>query len=238
MKSERPERYRDVLTTMTSEEKAELWAETWAIEWVECAGSVERFAMHCKTKDEHASGTFSIRAFPSRAEKPYLWGAVMDPLRSEKLLLIEKSRQVMATWACCLDTLWMCKFQKNRLCFVQSKKEEDAANLVYNKEPQIARMSFIEANLPAELRSIEFDRDCSYGQMWIPEMGSKIWAIPEGGEKIRSYTASRVFSDEFAHQPSAHEAWKAAKPTVTGGGQFVGVSSASAGAYMAELLRK
>jgi hypothetical protein len=222
---------------MTYEQRQQLHAQVWAVEWLLCSQSLERFALHVKTRDEHGDGSFSVKAFPTREEKPGIWVA-LDLMQHESLLAIEKSRQLMVTWTACLYILWSCKFKKNRLCMCQGKKEEDACNLVYNREPAAARISFMELNLPPELRSVNFDRDCSYGQIWFSDTASKIWAIPEGGEKIRSYTVSILFSDEFAHQPSAREAWKAAKATIDGGGQVILVSSAAASAFMEELIRR
>jgi hypothetical protein len=178
-------------------------------------------------------GDESIRPFPTREEKIYLWN-VLDTFLSEPLILIEKSRQLMITWACCIYALWLAKYQKNRMIFIQSRKEENAANLVYNAEPNQARISFLEWNLPSEMRSKVIP---SYGKLIFTETGSTIWGIPEGGDQIRSYVPSLVVSDEAAFQPEFEGAWKAAKPCVDGGGQFIAVSTARNGAYMKDLLK-
>jgi phage FluMu gp28-like protein len=199
-----------------------------------CAEDIEFFAAYVKTKDEHGFGELSTRKFPTRAEKAYVW-EVIDTIRSEKLLAIEKSRQLMVTWIACLYCLWVAKFQSNRLIFIQSKKEEDAANLVFNSEWTSARISFIEYNLPEFLQS-----DCSYAyaKLGFKDNGSRIWGIPEGGDQIRSYTASLIVSDEAAFQPEFQNAWKAANPSIKGGGQIIVVSSARSGSYMQQLIRR
>ena len=140
----------------------------------------------------------------------------------------------MLTWLCCLYCLWVAKYQKNRLIFIQSKKEENAANLVYNAEPNQARISFLETHLPKEMQS---DVIWSYGKAIFKETGSTIQGIPEGGDQIRSYTPSLVFSDESAFQPEFEQAITAVKPCIDGGGQFIGVSTANNGSYMKELIR-
>jgi hypothetical protein len=242
----------------TREEKRdrEQFAEIfWAVEWVECSKSLERFASHCKTKDEHAGNKGfngngesetddiwqmlkkkedeTVRYFPLRSEKPHIW-YVLDVLQKESLVCIEKSRQMQVTWALCLYVLWQCKFHPNRLWFIQSKKEEDSANLVYNKEPDVARISFIENHLPDELRSVDFTKQTSYGMIYFPN-GSKVWGVPEGGGILRSYVASGIFSDEFAFQPEAEQAFSAALPTVKGGGQLIVCSTPWTGAFMQQL---
>lgn len=140
----------------------------------------------------------------------------------------------MVTWAMCLYCLWMAKFQKNRIIFVQSKKELDAANLVYNQEEASARISFMESKLPEMLRS---EVQWFFGK-GIFDSGSWIWGIPEGGDQIRGYSVSLLFSDEFAFQPEAENAWKAASASAKRGGKVVLVSTANNAAYMKTLIEK
>jgi hypothetical protein len=205
-----------------------------AVQRSKCAEDIEYFAQFVVTKDEHAQGEGSVRPFPTREQKPYIWD-ILDTINAEQLVAIEKSRQLMVTWLVCLYALWVAKFQSNRLIFIQSKKEEDASNLVFNSEWSAARISFMESNLPETLRS-----DCSsaYGKLLFRDTGSRIWGIPEGGDQIRSYTASLIYSDEAAFQPEFEAAWKAANPSVKGGGKMIIVSSARSGAYMKQLLRR
>lgn len=217
---------------LPKEKRIELSDLSWLVTIWDCEQSIEAFAKYVFTKDEHADGSESVKPFPTREEKPYLWEFI-DTVLAEPILLCEKSRQLMITWSMCLILLWVCKFQQNRLCFVQSKKEEDAANLVYNSEPSIARVSFMEWNLPLPLRS---EVTASYAKLRF-DTGSLLWGIPEGGDQIRSYTASWIFDDEFAFQPEAEAAYKAARPMLSGGGHFVAVSSARAGAYMVKMLK-
>ncbi len=202
--------------------------------WLECAENPENFAKYVVTKDEHAYGESSVRRFPSREEKPYVW-ELIDWFRKEQLIAIEKSRQVFVTWTAAFYVLWVAKFQKNRLIFWQSKKEEDAANVVFNSEWPTGRISFMESNLPDELRS---ECAASYGKLLFRDTGSRIWGIPEGGDQIRSYTASLIVSDEAAFQPEFEAAWKAANPSIKGGGQMIVLSSARNGAYMKRLISR
>ena len=144
--------------------------------------------------------------------------------------MVEKSRQVMATWLCCAYLLWRAKFRDHQLLLVQSKKEEDAANLVFNGEAWVSRISFMETNLPQHLRTVRFPKGASYAQLRF-ENGSRIWGIPEGGDIIRSNTASVIFSDEAAFQPEFGNAFTAALPAIKGGGSYVAISSAEPGSF-------
>jgi hypothetical protein len=148
------------------------------------------------------------------------------------ILFLEKSRQIMATWLVCAYLLWRARRTPHQLLLVQSRKEEDAANLVYAKEPQVARMSFMELHLPTHLRSVTFPTGGAYGHLYF-DNGSHVWGIPEGGHVIRSNTPSVVFADEAAFQPEFGESYTAALPCVKGGGTYLAVSSANPGEFEA-----
>ena len=156
--------------------------------------------------------------------------AALQTIRDAGMLFIEKSRQVMATWVCCAYLLWRAKTQPHQLILVQSKREEDAANLVYAKEAWQARISFMETHLPFHLRTAKFPKAGAYAQLAFPN-GSRIWGIPEGGDIVRSNTASVIMADEAAFQPAFGDAYTAALPAIHGGGSFIAISSAEQGAF-------
>jgi hypothetical protein len=160
--------------------------------------------------------------------------AWLTAMSTSGLFFCEKSRQVMVTWLCCAFLLWLAKYHPHQLCLVQSKREDDAAALVFTKDPFFGRISFMETHLPQALRTLVFPKAGAYGHLYFPN-GSHVWAIPEGGDIIRSQTPSIVFSDEAAFQPEFGQAITAALPAIKGGGAFVGVSSAEPGAF-AELV--
>ncbi len=139
-----------------------------------------------------------------------------------------------ATWVVCAYLLWRSKFGAHQLILVQSKREDDAANLVFNNEPHVARMSFMETRLPLHLRSLSFPKNATYSHLYFPN-GSHVWGIPEGGDIVRSNTPSIIFSDEAAFQPAFGSSYTASMPCVTNGGQYIAVSSAEQGEF-AELV--
>lgn len=149
---------------------------------------------------------------------------------NSSVIFIEKSRHVFATWLVLIYLLWRAKFMPHQLLIVQSKREDDAANLVFNKETHIGRMSFLETHLPPHLRTMDFPKAGSYCHLFIPN-GSHVWAIPEGGDIIRSNNPSVIFSDEAAFQAEFGNAYTAAIPAIKGGGQLVAVSSANPGEF-------
>lgn len=147
------------------------------------------------------------------------------------IYFIEKSRHVMATWLTCAYLLWRARAYPHQLILVQSKREEDVAALVYDKEPDQARISFLEWALPEELRLAKLPAAAKYCHLYFPN-GSHIWGIPEGGHIIRSHNPSVLFSDEAAFQPEFGKAYTAALPAITHGGQLIVVSSAEPSEFM------
>lgn len=146
------------------------------------------------------------------------------------ILFIEKSRHVMCTWITCAYLLWRARAFPYQLIMAQSKREEDAAALVYDKEPGQGRVSFLEQGLPPHLRMCEQPKNGKYCHLYFSN-GSHIWAIPEGGAIIRSHNPSVIFSDEAAFQPEFGNAYTAALPAITHGGQLIVVSSAYPGEF-------
>lgn len=182
------------------------------------------------TKDEHDEVN-PVKLFPAKPHITYLLDMFHKKVKS--IIFIAKSRQIMLTWLCCSFALWLAKAFPHRLIFLQSKKEEDAANLVFNggrsgKNWDNARISFIEKRLPFWLQ--DPDIEPSYGKLLFPN-GSKIWGVPEGGDMIRSYTPSLVISDEAAFQPEFGSAYTAMLPIAKHGGMLVAISSANPGVF-------
>ena len=154
----------------------------------------------------------------------------LSALWKSGIIAVEKSRQMMCTWLVCGYLLWRAKYYAHQLILVQSKREDDAASLVFTKEPWVGRISFMESHLPKHLKSCSFPKAGAFAHLYFPN-GSHIWAIPEGSDIIRSNAASVWFCDEAAFQPEFGGAYTAAMPAIKGGGQAIMVSSAEPGEY-------
>lgn len=177
----------------------------------DCDFFVSRF---CFSLDEHDKEN-PVKRFPDKA---YVHG-LCELFVAEPLLLVEKSRQMLVTWTMVACHLWDAMFHQGRRIFFQSKKELDANNLV-------DRAKFIYDHLPEEMKQkYPAKEPRAYLKLEFPHQLSIIQGVPQGGDVLRQYTASRIFSDEFAFQDKAYDAYIASKPTFTGGGSFVGVSS-------------
>ncbi len=171
------------------------------------------------TLDEHDKET-PVKKFPGHM--PYIYD-LAELFLTEPLLLVEKSRQMRVTWTMVACHLWDAQFHQGRRIFFQSKKEADAneivnrAKFIYEHYPEpVKRLihTHYPANTPMAYLKLEFGKQKSI-----------IQGTPQGANVLRQFTASRIFSDEMAFQDKAEEAFIAAKPTLVGGGSFIGVSS-------------
>lgn len=168
----------------------------------------------CYTLDPHDQNQ-PIKLFPKYDYIQYLCSQFKD----HSLLLIEKSRQMVVTWTFVALCLWETMFNKGKLTFFQSKKEEDAnalvdrAKFIYNHLPE-----FFKNQYPAK-------EPFTYMKLDFPTQFSSIRATPQGPDQIRMHTSSIIFADELAFMEEAASSYAAAKPTIDGGGKFVGVST-------------
>lgn len=176
-----------------------------------------------KTKDEKDHG--KIKPFPT--DKKYLF-EVGEKMVTEPLLLIPKSRQMMISWLAVVLCVWELYTLPYQLILWQSKNEEDANKMVFDKDNErVARASFVISELPAWL----FPRPKYTSGNIICPNGSRMRGVQQGPNVIRSESPSRVVSDEMAFQEDAADAYMAARPSLQGGGKFLGISSANIGFF-------
>lgn len=210
--------------------------EARALEYAMCAQDPEFFIFndqqYVKTKDEHDI-EHPVKALPGTEYERYL----IKKIHKHSIICIPKSRQLRVTWLMCSYILWDFLFRPFRLNIVQSKKEDDAANLVFVKQWDTARISFMLRRVPSWLK-IYNGKPLKFSGSFckiLATNGSQIWGIPQGGDVVRSNTASILFDDEAAFQPEFEDAYTAAQPMVKGGGKHIIVSSADP-SYMEQLI--
>jgi hypothetical protein len=152
---------------------------------------------------------------------------------------ISKSRQLMVSWVACAYALWTARFKAHRRVMMQSKKAEDAWQLVYWKHWNTSRCSFMEMSLPPFMRILDGKRGAigTRGQINYPH-GSVIMGIPEGGHQFRSYVASLVIMDEVCFMPEFEDSYRAAIAMAKGGGRIIMITTAQNGSYYAKLVEE
>lgn len=164
------------------------------------------------TQDEHDENA-PIKKLP---DKTYLYD-LAHLFQTENKILVEKSRQMMVTWLACAYALWEA-LKDGRRIFIQSKKEKDANAL-------LDRVKLIYDHLPEYFRAAFPTDPPAYCKMSWGKRNTIIEAIPQGADVLRQYTASLIISDEMAFQEKAEDAYSSARPTLIGGGKFIGISS-------------
>ena len=201
------------------------------------------FLKYVRTKDEHDPAS-PVKMFPV---KEYNIWAFTHMLACEKLL-IPKSRQIMVSWMLAAYACWFVRTQPHCLVIVQSKKAEDANDLVSmgKDNPCAGRVDFIEQHLPSWLRDpfiasgqgnkvgqmIYSPRERSEEGVRIPWYGSRIMAVPQGADQVRGKTVSLFVSDESAFQEEFKNAVIALLPALmspTSSTRFISASSVNGG---------
>ncbi len=149
---------------------------------------------------------------------------------------------MMMSWLFTTLYLWDTQFHHGKLTFFQSKKADDAddlvkrAKFVYDHEPRFLKR-YLEGGVFKDLHvNPQHNGQHTQGKMMFPEINSEIRGIPEGGDVIRMHTASGILSDEMAFQPEAKSAYTAAKPTISSKGRFTGVSTAEDNTFFEDMV--
>lgn len=141
---------------------------------------------------------------------------------AEPMLVVAKSRQMMATWVFVALNLWLAMFRRGQYVFFISRKESDAgldsplsllsrALFIYNHLPDRFKTKVIKSSQPPMLK--------------FPEMDSVIHGMSQDSDALRTYTASSIFNDEMAFQEKSRISYAALKPTIDGGGRLTCVST-------------
>ncbi len=174
------------------------------------------------TENAHYTTSTPFEKFPDLAHLYYftrLW-------EIERRLIVPKSRQMTFTWLFAALYLWDAQFAPSRLNFIQSKKEEDAdqvlerANTIYEKQPL-----FIKNWQPLS------GGKKTYCHLRFKRNRSHLWAIPEGPQHARSYTSTGYLSDETVFQDHVEEVMAAVGPTLGQRGRITMLSSAGPSAF-------
>lgn len=151
---------------------------------------------------------------------------IIETWLSEKLLVVEKSRDMMATWLVVIMYTWDSLYHKGRQNIFQSESATKTRDLV-------DRAYTLWLNQPVWLRNAHkaysSEGTNRSGLIRIPSLQSEIIGFPAGADKIRQYHPSGVFSDEAAFNPNASESFAAIKPAISGGGRYTAISSANPG---------
>jgi hypothetical protein len=150
---------------------------------------------------------------------------LIDAWLNSQFFLMEKSRDMVATWTIVMLYTWDMLFHEGRQHIFQSEDSTKTAELVqrswiiYNNQPK-----FLKRVKPAWRAQTISKAGC----VKVPELNSEIIGFPQGADQIRQYHPSGIFLDEAAYLVDAGNTFAAVKPAIQDGGRFTAVSSANA----------
>jgi hypothetical protein len=164
---------------------------------------------------EHTQ-TFNPHWVEQKRASPYepfpkwpFWVPFFEYIESdEKVILVEKSRTMMISWALVGYFTLQAMLVPEREIVFQSMTEPKAFQLIeyakclWSRQPEWLREKFPLAK-PVD----KMAKDC-----FALKNGSVIWSISSGKGKIRSYHPWGFLNDESAFQPDAAEAFNDALP--------------------------
>lgn len=179
-----------------------------------CREDPWRFLTHwCFTVDTNDQDN-PAKLFPN---KEHLW-VVTQYWLEYNVLLVPKSRQMSMTWLFCALYFHNALFIPHRINFFQSKKEDDADEL-------LERTMVMYNNLPKWMKAwAPINR--THCRILFPRNSSRIFGVPSGADHIRGYQSSGVFNDESVYQDEIDKMIAAVKPSIRGGGRLTMTSSA------------
>ena len=178
---------------------------------------------------------------PENPEKPFpekeYIKFIVDKWLKHKILIIPKSRQLMMSWLFTALYLWDTQFHFGKLTFFQSKKADDAndlvkrSKLIWDNEPMFLKRYYKDGEYH-ELKCNPQNQGMHvYSLLTLPDIKSEIRGVPEGGDVVRMHTLSGMLADEAGFQPEMASAFTALKPTLSSGGRLTCVSTAEDGTW-------
>lgn len=162
----------------------------------------------------------TTRPFPMH---PYI-APIVDMWLGEQYCLLQKSRDMVATWTIVTLYAWDTLFHQGRQNIFQSEDSTKTLDL-------IKRAWFIYRHQPTFLKTVHPARATAgvakAGHLAVESLNSEILGFPQGADQVRQYHPSGIFLDEAAYLIEAGATFAAVKPAIENGGRFTAISSAN-----------
>lgn len=193
------------------------------------------FVAHwARTLDEVEAGKVGgeiVRPFPRKPHIRYYIDGWLDA----GILLVPKSRKMLATWTFCALDYWLAATRHGVRVFIASSKKTKSDALLY-------RCWFIHQQLPEEPAFPKAVCERKNGQegnptrLDFPALGSSIQSVSQEPDELRQEGATLIHAEEFAFWQWQEKAWAAMRPVVQGGGKVIVVSTPLAGSFFRDLV--
>lgn len=187
-----------------------------------------------RTFDEVEAGKkdgLLVRSFP---KKPHI-GAYIDYWQESSILLVPKSRRMLATWTFCALDYWLAAFRRGVKVFI-------ASTMRTKSDALLARCKFIHDQLPDPPHFPKQRMEWKNGQkgdptrLIFPELNSVIQSVSEDPDELRQEGATLIHCEEYPFWQWQEKAWTAMRPVVQGGGKLVVVGTPKAGTFFRDLV--
>lgn len=213
------------------------------------------------TVDEARAGV--VRKWPSGIGKDGkswddLWRDYEELLLTRRLLMLEKSRRVMASWTVCAFDVWLAAGGKDpRWQYTDELDgevhhplmESDGNRVIVlgaqKAEGEFGSEWFIAKRVKGVLDGLEAHGIRDRWPNW-PEWshkqgvlefanGSRIVGVPQGSNQLRGGGITLIHAEEIAFWPQARSAIGGAIPTLSGVAHLVGLTTPQIGTYAEEI---
>lgn len=204
------------------------------------------------TVDESRAGR--VKQFPTGKGKDGrywlpIWEEMEEQYLTQKLVMLEKSRRVLASWFTCAFDIWLCAGGQDPRwvnedgdpVLMLSDVNRSISLITQRAEGQAGSEWFLESRIKPILVQFE-EQGCR--DLWpdfphwehradriLFSNGSTIHALPQGPEKARGPGITFAHVEEFAF-------WEQAEPTISnlqmttfGGGHLAAITTANNGTY-------
>lgn len=161
-----------------------------------------------------------------------LWGFQREAIAAmhrDQAIIVLKARRLGLSWVTLAYALWLAIFQQGIRILILCKTEGDASELL----DRIRRMRDRIAEDPTArhlLEGLERPKKLRDAVTTLDVGASTLKALVGTPAAARSETAGLLILDEFAFQRGAGEIWRAALPTIEGGGRLVAISTGNGAA--------
>jgi hypothetical protein len=215
----------DYARRLSDKMKGRLLRKMAEVEWCKCRDDIEYWldaSRHMPTTNWPKGTPYVFTHDPHEMYKCNL----CPQSQTEPLLVVEKSRDMVATWTIVMLYTWDTLFHEGAQNILQSLTAAKAYDLVdrgwriYKHQP---------AFLKRVHRATRTKGDMKGGVLEVPSLGSAMMGFPQDPDTVRQFHPRGLFQDEAAFMPKAGDAFAAAKPTIQNGGRYTAISSANAG---------
>lgn len=174
------------------------------------------------TQDEADKKHFGAKQFPYK-EKTYLQDLAQIwqyARKNEKDIVIEKSRQMMATWTFGILHLHYAMTVPNRKILILSDTENKAILL-------LDRLTYVLENMPEDVwpKDLRPKFERRKTRLSFPEMDSHIYSLTSSADASRSITPSAVLIDEFAFMQEGEDIYRSIVGSTSGGAPVTIIST-------------